>query len=72
MVFTPRPTMIFEAGVGSVNDPNTYQKLLLVVDAETGVLLHEENRILHAISGTVEGNNTQSSGADECEYSSRK
>ena len=70
MVVVPRVAMVFEAGIGSTFNPDVYARLLLVVDAETGQILHEENRILHAVTGTVEGNNTQGSGADECEAES--
>ena len=67
MVFAPRAAMVFEATLGDTWNHDTYQKRLLVVDLANGQILHEENRILHGVSGTVQGMNTQGSGADECE-----
>jgi hypothetical protein len=67
MVFAPRAAMVFESTLGDTWNPDVYEKRLLVVDLLNGQVLHEENRILHGISGTVEGMNTQSSGADECD-----
>ncbi|MDP6987520.1 MAG: hypothetical protein QGG74_05695 [Phycisphaerales bacterium] len=66
MRFAPRAAMVFEATLGEAWEPDTYQKELLVVDLETGAVLHEENRILHATNGTVSGLATDGSGADEC------
>ena len=67
MVIAPRAAMVFEATVGSTFHPRTFGKRLFVVDLESGDVLYQEDRILHGVSGTVEGMNTQSSGADECE-----
>jgi hypothetical protein len=67
MVFAPRAAMVFEATLGDTWNPDVYEKRLLVVDLANGQILHEENRILHGVSGTVQGMNTQSSGADECD-----
>jgi hypothetical protein len=67
MVIAPRAAMVFESSLGDTWNPDVYEKRLLVVDLENGQILHEENRILHGVSGTVQGMNTQSSGADECE-----
>ncbi|MEE2906914.1 MAG: hypothetical protein VX527_03685 [Planctomycetota bacterium] len=66
MRFTPRAAMVFEAEIGSkLND--SFEKYLLIVDLETGAVLHLEDRIVHDVSGTVSGLATQGSGADECE-----
>ena len=67
MRFAPRSAMVFEATLGDAFDPGSYQKSLLVVDLETGDVLHEENMILHATNGNVSCNSTEGSGADECE-----
>jgi hypothetical protein len=62
----PRAVLVFEAKTGGNWDPSTYQKAELVVDAETGEILHEKNLILHA-DGNVSGIATESSGADTCD-----
>ena len=66
MRFAPRAAMIFDAEVGSKTN-GTFEKFLLVVDLETGAILHDENRIVHDVSGSVNGQCTAGSGADECE-----
>ena len=66
MRFAPRAAMVFDAEIGSkLND--SFEKYLLIVDLETGGTLHVEDRIVHDVSGTVNGLATQGSGADECE-----
>ena len=62
----PRAVLVFEAKTGGNWDFATYKKAELVVDAETGEILHERNLILHA-DGNVSGNATESSGADVCD-----
>ena len=62
----PRASLVFEATVGGGWDTENYQKVELIVDAETGEILHEKNLILHA-DGNVSGMATESSGADVCE-----
>ena len=62
----PRAAIVFEAKTGGNWDFDTYQKAELVVDAETGEILHERNLILHA-NGNIGGQATSSSGADVCE-----
>ncbi|MDP7008804.1 MAG: hypothetical protein QGI78_04455 [Phycisphaerales bacterium] len=62
----PRAALVFEATVGSHIDGDEYQKAELVVDAETGEILQETNRILH-VDGHVAGMATESSGADTCD-----
>jgi len=62
----PRAALVFEATVDSSLDGDAYQKAELVVDAVTGEILQETNRILHA-DGNVSGVATESSGADVCE-----
>ena len=66
MRIAPTAAMIFEAEVGSKLQ-GTFEKFLLVVDLETGAILHDENRIVHDVSGTVNSQCTAGSGADECE-----
>ncbi|MBT4584731.1 MAG: hypothetical protein HOC93_06585 [Phycisphaerae bacterium] len=65
----PRAALVFEATVDSSFDGDAYQKAELVVDAVTGEILQETNRILHA-DGNVSGVATESSGADVCETES--
>ena len=62
----PVEAFVFEATTGSSWEPETYRKFELVVDAQTGEILHEVNRILH-VDGNVSGVATESSGADVCE-----
>ena len=62
----PVAALVFEATLGGTWDVETYRKLQLVVDAQTGEILHEENRILH-VDGNVSGQATESSGADVCD-----
>jgi hypothetical protein len=64
--FTPVTAMVFEASSGTTWDAD-YAKKLLVVDLATGQVVYEENMILHGVEGTVQGQATQGSGADECE-----
>ena len=65
----PRAALVFEATVNSDFAGNEYQKAELVVDAETGEILQETNRILH-VDGNVSGVATESSGADTCDLES--
>ena len=62
----PRAVLVVEAQTGGNWDIDTYQKAELLVDAETGEILHERNLILHA-DGNIGGQATTSSGADVCE-----
>jgi Zn-dependent metalloprotease len=62
----PRAALVYEAKVGGGWDSENYQKAELIVDAETGEILHEKNLILHA-DGNIGGQATTSSGADVCE-----
>jgi Zn-dependent metalloprotease len=62
----PTAALVFEATVGGNWDIDNYKKFELVVDAQTGEILHEENRILH-VDGNVSGMATESSGADVCD-----
>ena len=62
----PRAALVFEATVGSNFDSDSYQKAELVVDAVTGEILQETNRLLHA-NGNIGGQATESSGADICD-----
>jgi Zn-dependent metalloprotease len=65
----PTAVLVFEATVGGTWDVANYKKFELVVDAQTGEVLHEENRILH-VDGNVSGVATESSGADVCDNES--
>ncbi|MBC8200671.1 MAG: hypothetical protein H8E86_01395 [Planctomycetes bacterium] len=62
----PKAALVFEATVGGSWDFDSYKKFELIVDAQTGELLHEVNRIMH-VDGNVAGMATESSGADVCE-----
>jgi len=78
----PRLVMRVEAMAGD-RFGDTYRRWLLLVDAETGAILYDEDRILNCfpagaptalasvatgdITGTIEGYSTTSSAADECE-----
>ena len=62
----PTAALVFEATVGGSWDFESYKKFELIIDAQTGELLHEVNRIMH-VDGNVAGMATESSGADVCE-----
>jgi len=65
----PTAVLVFEATNGSNWDFEHYSKLELVVDAQTGMILHEKNLILH-VDGNVSGQATEDSGADVCQEES--
>ena len=65
----PTAALVFVATLGGSWDPETYKKVEMVVDAQTGAQLHETNLLLH-VDGRVEGLATESSGADVCEAES--
>jgi hypothetical protein len=68
MIVEPRLAVQFIAEAGDTSDPNTYQKWLFLVDAQTGELLHKENQIHNVdINGNTSGMATQGKGADICE-----
>ncbi len=62
----PTAALVFHATQGGSWDVENYRKLELIVDAQTGNVLHEKNLILH-VDGNVSGMATTSSGADVCE-----
>jgi len=62
----PRLAVAFTAEGGGHWDPDNHQRIEFVVDAQTGQVLHEENLILHAVTGRVTGIATQGVGADTC------
>ena len=62
----PRVVLVFEAKTGGGWDSDNYKKAELLVDAETGEILHERNLILHA-DGNIGGQATTRSGADVCD-----
>ena len=64
--YEPTEALVFEATTGGHWDLDTYRKVELVVNAQTGEVLHEKNLILHA-DGNISGVATESSGADVCE-----
>ncbi len=65
--FTPVTAMVFEAESGTVLEPDSYAKKLLVVDLATGGVVYQENKVCNGVIGTVRGLTTQGTGADECE-----
>jgi len=65
----PTAALVFQATKGGSWDFDSYQKYELVVNAQTGELLHEKNLILH-VDGNVSGMATESSGADVCDIES--
>jgi len=49
-------------------DPDSYQRIEFVVDAETGTILHQESMVRHAdVPVTVRGQATQGNRAAECD-----
>ena len=68
MVVEPRLAVQYIASSGTAADPQTYQKWLFVVDAQTGAILYQEDQILHTdVVGNVSGIATQGFGADICD-----
>jgi hypothetical protein len=68
MVVQPRLAVQYIASTGTAADPQTYQKWLFLVDAETGEILYQEDQILHTdVEGNVSGMATQGIGADICD-----
>ena len=64
----PRLAVRFEATGGGHWDPESYQYIEFVVDAETGAILHQESLVRHAdIAVTVRGQATQGNRAAECD-----
>ena len=60
----PALAVQFEAeGTGADGE---HARLLFVVDAKTGSILHEEDRILHSVGGTTKGTATIGYNADSC------
>ena len=68
MVVQPRLAVQYIASTGTTADPQTYQKWLFLVDAETGEILYQEDQILDIdVEGNVSGLATQGFGADICD-----
>ena len=68
MVVQPRLAVQYIASTGSAANPQTYQKWLFLVDAQTGAILYQEDQILHAdVVGNVSGMATEGIGADICD-----
>ena len=68
MVVQPRLAVQYIASTGTAVDPQTYQKWLFVVDAQTGEILYQEDQILDIdVVGNVSGIATQGIGADICD-----
>jgi hypothetical protein len=64
----PRLAVKFEAVGGGHWDPDSYQRIEFVVDAETGTILHQESMVRHAdVPVTVRGQATQGNRAAECD-----
>lgn len=64
---TPRLAYKFVAQGGSPVQPDSYQKVLYVVDAATGRVLFNEDQICNVnVTGSVTGMATVGSGADIC------
>ncbi|MBL9141844.1 MAG: hypothetical protein JNK53_08260, partial [Phycisphaerae bacterium] len=61
----PRLAVLFEVEGGGVWTPADHQRIQFVVDAETGDILYQENRI-YDVDGQVRGNATINSVADTC------
>ncbi len=63
----PRLAVEFTASSGGPRDPDTHRKMLYVVDADTGAILHQESLIVHGtVSGTVNVKTTDGFKADAC------
>ena len=68
MVVQPRLAVQYVASTGTAANPQTFQKWLFLVDAETGAILYQEDQILHTdVVGNVSGIATQGIGADICD-----
>ncbi len=68
MVVQPKLAVQYIASTGTAADPQTYQKWLFVVDAQTGAILYQEDQILNAdVMGNVSGMATEGIGADICD-----
>lgn len=61
----PRLAVLFEVEGGGVWAPADHQRIQFVVDAETGDILYQENRI-YEVDGQVRGMATVNSVADVC------
>jgi hypothetical protein len=63
----PKLAIEFTATGGSAMDPDNYQKMLYVVDADTGAVLHQESLILHgSVQAQVNALATTGSKAAAC------
>jgi|GEM_PF-405625 len=62
----PRLAVLVTGEAGSPADPDNHQRIEFVIDAKTGEILHQENKICNAVSGRVTGNATPGFGADTC------
>ncbi|MFO0962676.1 MAG: hypothetical protein U0625_07180 [Phycisphaerales bacterium] len=61
-----RLAVTFEGETGSPAQPESHQRYLFVVDAQTGEVLYREDRIYHAVTGTTNALTTQGFNADTC------
>lgn len=62
----PRLAVKFEAEGGNIMMPATFQRILFVVDADTGEILYQENRVYGAVDGQLKVNSTAGFSADVC------
>ena len=68
MVVQPRLAVEYVATRGGPFQPETYQKWLFIVDAQTSEILYQEDRILSTdVVGNVSGMATEGLGADICD-----
>ncbi|MCH8822992.1 MAG: hypothetical protein IH984_05725 [Planctomycetes bacterium] len=68
MVVQPRLAVQYIASTGTATNPQTYEKWLFLVDAETGAILYQEDQILNIdVVGNVSGMATPGFSADTCE-----
>ncbi|MFO0826665.1 MAG: hypothetical protein U0572_00820 [Phycisphaerales bacterium] len=66
-VETPRLAYKFIAQTGDASQPDTYQRILYVVDAQNSRILYSEDLICHIDSaGSIKGSATQGFAADIC------
>ena len=62
----PRLAVLVTGEAGGPADPDNHQRIEFVIDAKTGEILHQENKICNAVSGRVTGLATTGYGADTC------
>ncbi len=63
----PELAVVFVAERGTVSDPSTYGKHLVVASATNGEVLYSENQVVADVDGTVSGQQSDGPAALECE-----